>query len=706
MKNCVLSILLLFSCSLFSQTDTVGNFNKLSEMSLEELLDVEVFSASKKLQRSSDAPAIMNVITQAQIKKMGAVTLVDVLKYVPGLEVSMGSDGFYRVAIRGARKDGDILVLIDGQQFNDFYGGRALYDLPIDFIEKIEIIRGPGSALYGTNAMAGVINIFTSKKANVSIGGGINSTVKANVNLHKEKNETKFSLSIGGLSTKGANQLIDTDKVEDRTWSLTHRNAKFETNRWNQDFYVNANLSIEDLSIKLFNIYRQQGAYVGPVFIAAPDSRLITNQFLGSVSYGFKVGDNVIITPKVYSNINYADFLSQEAPDKYISPVSNSLFDNGKLTREKRMGKTYGSSMDIYIKANENVDLLTGSIFEDLSMSNYELTRNYKIVGDEYKGTFSNYDNIPYNQIDKRRFVFAYFLQGTYKTKKLNVTAGLRYDDYNDFGQSFNPRVGVTYKVSKCVSIKGLLGKAFRAPTFQELYDNTTLGNDVGVKGNSSLTPEKINTYELETEIKFTNVFIKYNVFYNQNRNLIRVYDPHGGGSIGMYENIGDLTTYGNEAEIDVKITKGLHVFANYSHLLSAFSLNEDKAKKADITFFSKQAAPNKLMYNSPNMRLNAGVHLILKKFQVFAGVNYGNKCENNVRFYLEQDHFANIPYYLQANANVSYEVTKKFKVNIVCNSLGKKYSDPDESTNINAFGRNGLIQPGKSVLLNLDYKF
>ncbi len=211
-------------------------------MSQEELLDVEVFSASKKLQRSSDAPAIMNVITQAQIKKMGAITLIDMLKFVPGVEVSMGADGFYRLAIRGARKDGHILVLIDGHQFNDFYGGRALYDLPSDFIEKIEIIRGPGSALYGANAMAGVINIFTIQQTNVTVVGGINSKVKANLNLHKEKDKTKFSMSIGGLSTKRPNQLIDTDKVEDRIWSLTHQNAEFKTTPWNQDFYINTNL--------------------------------------------------------------------------------------------------------------------------------------------------------------------------------------------------------------------------------------------------------------------------------------------------------------------------------------------------------------------------------------------------------------------------------------------------------------------------------
>ncbi|MDP2385123.1 MAG: TonB-dependent receptor [Bacteroidota bacterium] len=700
------SILLFLSLTLFSQTDTITNFNKLSEMSLEELMDVEVFSASKTLQRSSDAPAIMNVITQAQITKMGAITLVDVLKFVPGVEVSIDSYGFYRVALRGARKDGEILFLINGQQLNDFYSGRAIYDMPVEFIEKIEVVRGPGSALFGSSAMAGVINIFTIKQSSVNAAAGNNGTVKANINFNVEKRNTKFSLSVGGLTTKGANSVVDTDRVSNQAWSLTKGDTGYTTNRWNKDFYLNSNFSVGNFSFNLFNIGRQQGSWVGPVYIAAPESKLFTNQFASSMKYDFRIGENVIISPKVYGNINYHDFLSQETPDNYISPISNDTFANGKFDHEKYVGKLYGASVDLFIKANEHLDILTGNVFEDLSLSKYELTRNYQIVGDINKESFSNYDNIPYDQKNKRRFVFAYFLQGCYKIKNVNVTLGVRYDDYSDFGQSFNPRAGLTYKLSKHFSFKALAGKAFRAPTFLELYDNTTLGNESGVKGNLNLVPEKINTYELGVEAAYEKFVLKYNVFYIQNKNLIRVYDPHGEGSIGTYENIGDLYTIGNEIELNIKFNSKILFFANYSYFLSTFSWNGDKVKKFDVTFFDKQESYYKTLNNSPTMRINSGININVWKFQFFAGGNFGNSCYNNNRTYLEQDHFVNIPFYVQGNFNLIYTLNKNISFAMQGANLGKKFSDPNESTDINSFGKRGLIQPGPSVLLNVKYKF
>lgn len=706
MKKLLLSIFVFCSALLSSQTDTTKKLPNISELTLEELLDIDVYSASRKLQRQSDAPAIMTTISQTQIAKLGALNLIDVLKYIPGFETSMGADGFYRVAIRGASKEGEVLVLINGQQINNSYNGRALFDLPVDFIDRIEVIRGPGSALYGNNAIAGVINIFTIKETSISVLGGNFNTLKVNANYFLEKNKTQFNVSVGGFTTDGANAIIDTDKVEPQTWSLTHLDANYKTNRWNKDVYLNSNLKIGDFHFQIFDLARQQGTYVGPVFIAAPGSKLFTNQLSSSIHYDFKVSDNIIITPKIYGNINYHDFLTQEAPDNYKSNTSGNIFENGKYTKENYLGKTYGCEMDIYIKANEHFDLLTGSVFEDISISQYNLTRNYKIVGDVYKNTFDNYDNIQFTQDDKRRFVFAYFLQGNYKFKKLNITAGLRYDDYNDFGSSINPRIGVNYKVSSHLLFKGLYGKAFRAPTFQELYDNTTIGNEFGVKGNVNLTPEKINTFELGTKITYKKVVFNYNVFYVEHNSLIRIYDPHGGGSVGIYENIGNIKTFGNEAELIVTLIRdNINFFVNYSQYLSTFEWNKEKVKKSDVAFFDKQPDYYKNITNIPTLRLNAGFEIKIKKFQMFAGVNYGNEAYNNNRFYLEQDHFANIPFYVQGNFNIGYSFTQKISANIQINNLGKKYSAPDESTNINAFGSKGMMQPGSTLSLQLKYK-
>lgn len=705
MKKVYLSVFILFSSLLISQTDSVDKVANISELTLEQLLDIDVYSASRKLERQSEAPAIMTTISHSQIAALGAITLIDVFKYIPGIETSMGADGFYRISMRGANKEGEVLVLINGQQINDFYNGRALLDLPVDFIDRIEVIRGPGSALYGNNAIAGVINIFTVKETSISVLGGNYNTLKINANYFLEKNKTQFDVSVGGLTTDGANAEIGFDKAEDQSWSLTHLDAKYKTKRWNKEVNLNSNLKVGDFHFQIFNIARQQGTYVGPVFIAAPGSTLFTNQLSGSMHYDFKISDNIIVTPKIYSNINYHDFLTQEAPNNYISNTSGNIFENGKYSKEKYLGKSYGAEMDIYIKANEHFDLLTGSIFEDATISNYDMSRNYKIVGDVYKESFANYDNIAFTQDGKRRYIFAYFLQGNYKIKQLNITAGLRYDDYNDFGSSINPRIGINYKISSHLLFKGLYGKAFRAPTFQELYDNTTIGNEYGVKGNMNLTPEKINTYELGTKITYKRFVLNYNLFYIEHRNLIRIYDPHGGGSIGVYENIGSTKTFGNEAELIVKLLRDkINFFINYSQYVSTFEWNKEKVKKSDVAFFEKQPDYYKSITNIPTLRLNAGVDYKILKFSFFAGVNYGNEAFNNNRFYLEQDHFADIPFYLQGNFNVGYSFTPKFSTKIQLNNLGKKYSAPDESTNINAFGTKGMLQPGPTISLLLKY--
>lgn len=691
---------------LSAQIDSVEKSSDIAELTLEQLLDIDVYSASRKLERLSEAPAIMTTISHSQITTLGAVTLIDVLKYIPGIETNMGADGFYHISIRGANKEGEVLVLINGQQINDFYNGRALLDLAADFIDRIEVIRGPGSALYGSNAIAGVINIFTIKETSLSVLAGNYNTLKVAGNYFYEKNKTQFSVSAGGLTTDGADAEINADKAKGQSWSLAHLDSKYKTNRWNKDAYLNSNLKVGDFHLQIFNIARQQGAYIGPVFIAAPGSKLFTNQFSGSLRYDFKISDNVIVTPKIYSNINYHDFLTQETPNNYVSNTSGNIFENGKYTKEKYLGKSYGAEMDIYIKANEHFDLLTGSVFEDLTISQYDLTRNYKIVGDVYKGTFANYDNIEFTQNGKRRYIFAYFLQGNYKIKKLNVTAGLRYDDYSDFGSSFNPRIGVNYRVSSHLIFKGLYGKAFRAPTFQELYDNSTIGNEYGVKGNTNLTPEQIHTIELGTNLTYKHIVLNYNVFYVDHQNLIRIYDPHGGGSIGVYENIGNIKTFGNEAELIVKLLGNrMNFFVNYSQYVATFEWNKEKVKKSDVAFFEKQPYYYKNMTNVPTLRLNAGVEFKVKKFSLFAGANYGNEAFNNNRFYLEQDHFANIPFYLQGNFNIGYSFTQKISTKIQLNNLGNKYSAPDESTNINAFGTMGMLQPGPTVTLLLKCK-
>ena len=157
---------LLFCFPIASSIMPQEQFDDFAELNIEDLLNQEVTIATKTKQRISEAPGILTVITAEEIKNMGARDLRDVLKNISGFDVSTSIIGWELISVRGAkdyRTNTKLLLLIDGFVYNNLLYGHfnPHSELPIENIKKIEIIRGPGSALYGRNAFVGVINIIT-----------------------------------------------------------------------------------------------------------------------------------------------------------------------------------------------------------------------------------------------------------------------------------------------------------------------------------------------------------------------------------------------------------------------------------------------------------------------------------------------------------------------------------------------------------------
>ena len=124
--------------------------------------------------------------------------------------------------------------------------------------------------------------------------------------------------------------------------------------------------------------------------------------------------------------------------------------------------------------------------------------------------------------------------------------------------------------------MKAIYGKAFRAPTFLELYDQTNLGPN-GIRGNQTLAPETINNVELEVGYVKKSVLLRAVGYYYQIDNLIRAYDPHGRGATGYWENTGNISTYGVEGEITYSTSKILSLFVNAAFYQEVFEWNTDK---------------------------------------------------------------------------------------------------------------------------------
>jgi len=708
-------IMLIIVCNgAYSQPDSTATGEEgVYDLNLFELMNLNITIFTFCSQKMSDAPSIISAYTQQDIEKMGVTSFIDVLKYIPGIETSMDNMGNYRVSIRGIRKDGNILLLIDGVPANNFYDGKAIYDLPTEIIERVEVIRGPGSALFGTNAVAGVINVITTKIHKVSVRGGVQDFAGSpseifggDVHFFWNKQDFQFSAKGGYADAKGANTKPFTPMLDE---------IEGVTNRWLKEGYLQSQLKYHNLNISVIGFSRNQGPWVGPwidnpLQKPAPSSEMKSNSLIGSVSYDFSFSDKLIVTPKVYTNYILHDNLIQKEIDEFKYMVGNTELFADAVYKEKYKSITLGTELQANYQIADHWGLITGIVNENSSMPEFELERNYYLVGNRYLGEFTNLvdptTEIELYQAKQRRSVFAYYLQTDYNLNKFAVTLGYRFDNYSDFGSSHNPRLGLVYKALDNLSIKMLYGQAFRAPTFKELYDRTNFYDPYGVIGNEELKPENLKSAELGIEYSQKYVYIRANSFYTLSDDIIGVYDPEGGGKVGSYENIGNINSFGVELETTVLFNNDFNLFVNASYFEKKFEwLNNGIIDVDDINYLENRGVP--YMFNIPKFRVNAGANYTIGKFKIFAGANWGSAAKSNNRSATEGLKFVEIEPYLLANLSVKYSFTDKLSLQLLANNLGNiKYSDPEESTLINKAGQGGMAQPTSTLLLKVSYKF
>ena len=693
-KIFITSLFFLFCViNTYSQTDTVNYL----DLSLEELMGLKVKIASKKTQTLNEAPSIISVYNRESIEKMSVTSLIDVLNFIPGIETSIDINGIYRVSIRGMRKEGTVLLLINGISVNDFYDGGAIFDMPSENIEKIEIIRGPGSAIFGTNAVVGVIDITTTEKNSVKVHLGSNVDYGVNFNAGKKIKSTLLHFTGSYLSSQGAN-------TEPFSEPLTQQNTS-ETDRYLNEAFLAGKIVNENLNINILANFKEHGSWVGPIYMLTEGSSLKNNKLCGSISYKFELNEKISLQPKLSSTTFMHDFLFKEYP------TGSTKFPEGAQKNEKYTGSVNSAELQADIAVSEKFNIITGIVNENINLSNYSIEHDYYPVTSEYTGVFSPLIapglEVSINQEGKKRTILASYLQTTYTfNEKISVTAGGRYDNYSDFGNSINPRLGLVYNATKNLNFKLLYGEAFRAPTFKELYDKSTAYDEDGFYGNEELLPERVRSLEFGSGISFKQMLIRANAFYNMGQNSINIYDPDGSGKAGEYENIGDINSYGFETEATFLIGKSLNFFTNFSYFQKIFEYNENgNIRQTDLDYLKNKG--DKIMYNIPALRINGGFTYNMKKISCFVGINYGGISYSNNRFNIEGLRNVKIDPYLLASFNIMYSLSEKFKFGISGNNLGKiKYSDPDESSSIYKLGNAGMAQPVNTFLVRASYDF
>ncbi|MCP4691863.1 MAG: TonB-dependent receptor [Desulfobacterales bacterium] len=565
--------------------EEVKRVDEMFDMSLEELLDVKVSIATKFPMASEEAPAIVSVVTAEEIRNMGARNIIDILRTVPGFDLThliqrANHQGTVRAVSTGTL-DNTLVLLVNGHTFGagTYSGGPGFFFdvIPIDNIRKIEIIRGPGSALYGTDAFNGVINIITREggdaPSRISAEAGSFNTQKYVGEFSHAKDDFKMYLYGDYYTTDGPAEIIESDfatiqfgprgsATPDRTTEKS-KHYTFFTDMDYKNFYFNGFLQQLDTEIP-----------VGPIKALTDEDDIDLFYTYVDLGVSLPITNQGNLDVRIYYDYSDEIYFQEIWPEETGALMG---FPDGEshFGKPSRKNSNLGAEITADYDMGSGVKLVAGALYERVKLFDVKSIANFNITGapleidgtiyapNEYFGEMLDMSENGNYAKDASRDIAAVYGQATADMKSLlsldrgveslSVTVGARYDHYSDIDSSVTPRFGIVYAPTKKLYFKALYGQGFDAPEFAQLY---TKNNPVGL-GNPGLQPEKITTIEGLIGYNFTNnIKTSATFFHNEAEDLSKFL-------WGRAENVGKMESRGVELELRAGMDQLKYMYIN-----------------------------------------------------------------------------------------------------------------------------------------------
>lgn len=561
------------------------------------------------------APAAASVITAHEIKAMGATDLDDVLERVPGLHVSRNNILYNPIyTIRGIHADRNpqVLILINGIPLtNLFVGDRSLMwgGMPVEAIARIEIIRGPGSAVYGADAFAGVINVITKNSEDIAgtqFGARLGSfNTKDAWLLHgQEWQGLNVAFALEYHTTDGQQKIIDADAqtLSDTAFGTNASLAPGALNLQRDNFDMRIDISRDNFQLRSgWQRRRNLGTGAGIAQALDPQGRFSSDRWNFDLTYhNNEAFDNWDFT----AQLSYLDSRQEVERDVILFPPGAlGIFNNGIIGNPEVYERHNRISLSAFNTSFKNHIIRVGAGYYYGDLHKVKEAKNFGI--DPNTG-------LPINPagplVDVSDTASIFLTEGDRKNKYIfiqdawelasdwELTAGIRLDDYSDFGETVNPRLALVWLARHNLTSKILYGRAFRAPSFAETRN---INNPVAL-GNPDLDPETIQTLELGFDYRYAqNVSTTLNLFYYEWEKIIDFVSDQN-ATTSTAQNASEQTGYGLEIEFDWAMSTDLHFLANY-----AFQRSTAKDTNTDAGH-----APHHQFYLHGDWEFKPGWHL------------------------------------------------------------------------------------------------
>ena len=497
---------------------------------------------------------------------------MEVLRIVPGFEILKVADfGVVIPAVRGLATSSSanrIRVMINGHFVNDPLRGGAFTqfdDLPVGNIKRIEIIRGPGSAVYGGNAFSAVINIITKDAKDIdgvriSSGYGSFDTYEENIIFGKVLGKIEVSGMLHYKQTSGFDGVIESDSQRNIDNALSSfgysavSQAPGSVHDSRQKYDMHLKVVYSDFWFQGLYSNKNFDPFVVPQYALTDESYVEDNHVFGEVGYKKVFDDKFTIKPKLYydqiDGNNYIESLTEGTSLPFdtngdgnydtFNTYPDGLIGDGKLSQ-----KIVGTEIPF------DYELFDGNTIT--------LGLEYRLINQTNVGFWTNFDPATLSPLDSiqdvsdtnpwikeaTRRIWSVYLQDVWDiTDTISLMLGARHDQYSDFGGATSLRSGLTWAFMKEASLKLLYGEAFRPPNFVEMFT----ANQPAILGNEDLDPETIRTYEIGLNYKFNKyVTSGINFFKNDIKDLIVLRTLESNQNTSRYENFGDAHIQGIE---------------------------------------------------------------------------------------------------------------------------------------------------------------
>jgi outer membrane receptor for ferrienterochelin and colicins len=559
--NRIVILVFLAVTATFSSQNSVFPKDTVKVKTLDEI----VVTATRTIRQLSSLPMPVTLISKKQIQKTGTTRLKDILLEQTGINFATDQSGFTGIQMQGLSA-AYTMIMIDGVPLIGRSSGNLdLNRITVNNIKQIEIVKGPSSSLYGSEALGGVINIITEKPKKNTLKGAISYFTRAgsrneldfNTNFVYRKDKFGLVAGINANSSSGYDLSPETD---------------FKTTQAHQNYTGDLKLTY-DFSSQLMLLISQR------YFYEEQTENNIQSDWNSNIELRHEINNSW--------GLEYTFYATKFKTESQFN--GELAIFNQTLVRPEIRATTNFKNSTLISGIGINFDALDRTFFENRE------TFNSKYI-------FTQYDFHP--------------------TERMNTVIGARFDSHNKYQSAFSPKISSTYKINDWLKLKASVGYGFKAPDFRQLFFNfnnsasgyvvlgtRTLHNLYGSEPNVQATsrdlkPENAIGFNFGFEVKpFANLKINTNVFRNDINDLINTVALPGGlpnlsptTSVFYYENRDQVFTQGIEFDINYKFSDNIRFIGGYQYLEAKDKEEIRRIESGTIFFRRTPSSPSEIL--------------------------------------------------------------------------------------------------------------